>query len=172
MMTPMAFHDSLLRRRAWLGMSGLALLGVTGCATRSPPTNLSAAFWSGRMALQLDGTPPQNWSTSFELQGSAVKGQLVLLSPLGTSLARLVWSPEMAVLEQGQDKTTSPSLQILTQRLTGTQLPITALFQWLTGQASDEPGWQVDLTAYAQGRLTASRTLPAPPAVLRIVLER
>jgi outer membrane lipoprotein LolB len=168
----LALQDRLLKRRAWLGFFSLGLLGLTGCATPRAPSNPSAAFWSGRMALQLDGTPPQNWSTSFELQGSATQGQLVLLSPLGTSLARLSWSPELAVLEQGQDKTESPNLQSLSQRLTGTQLPIAALFEWLAGRALDEPGWQVDLTAYPQGRLTASRITPAPQAILRIVLER
>ena len=171
MNAPQAFQDRLLQRRVWLGFFGSVLLGLTGCATPRPPSKPSAAFWSGRMALQLDSTPPQNWSTGFELQGSATQGQLVLLSPLGTSLARLRWSPQGAVLEQGQDKTESPNLQSLSQRLTGTPLPISALFEWLAGRNLDEPGWQVDLTAYAQGRLTATRTAPAPQAVLRIVLE-
>lgn len=166
------FQDRLLQRRSGLGFLAWGLLGLTGCATPRAPSNPSASFWSGRMALQLDGPPPQNWSTSFELQGSPTQGQLLLLSPLGTSLAQLSWSPAVAVLTQGQDKIESPNLQSLSQRLTGTSLPIAALFEWLAGRNWDEPGWQVDLTAYAQGRLTASRITPAPQAVLRIVLER
>jgi outer membrane lipoprotein LolB len=75
-------------------------------------------------------------------------------------------------LEQGQDKTESPNLQSLSQRLTGTDLPIAALFEWLAGLTSDVPGWQVDLSAHPQGRLTARRNTPAPEAVLRIVLDR
>jgi outer membrane lipoprotein LolB len=169
-MKPRREHPT--KRLALLSLASWGLLVLAGCATpRNPPTN-PAAFWSGRMALQLQSNPPQNWSTSFELQGSAAQGDLVLLSPIGTTLARLSWTPQSALLEQGQDKTESPNLQSLSQRLTGTDLPIAALFEWLAGLTSDVPGWQVDLSAHPQGRLTARRNTPAPESVLRIVLDR
>jgi outer membrane lipoprotein LolB len=97
---------------------------------------------------------------------------MTLLSPIGTTLARLSWTPQAALLEQGQDKTESSNLQNLSQRLTGTDLPIAALFEWLAGKAADAPGWQVDLSAHPEGRLSARRSTPAPEAVLRIVLDR
>jgi outer membrane lipoprotein LolB len=145
---------------------------LAGCAAQRPQSSDPAAFWSGRLALQLQSSPPQNWSTSFELEGSAARGQMLLLSPIGTTLARLRWTPQTAQLEQGSEKTESPSLQSLSQRLTGTNLPIAALFDWLAGQATPVPGWQVDLSAHSQGRLTAERHAPAPGAILRIVLDR
>ena len=138
---------------------------------RSQPADTSA-FWSGRLALQLQSTPPQNWSASFELQGSAEQGQMVLLSPIGTTLARLEWTPEGARLVQGTHQLESSSLQKLGAHLTGTELPITALFEWLAGKAAEAPGWQVDLSAHAQGRIAAERRLPAPGALLRIALDR
>jgi outer membrane lipoprotein LolB len=159
------------KRIAWLGFCGWGLLNLAGCATR-PPAADTAAFWSGRMALQLQSTPPQNWSASFELQGSPAQGQMTLLSPIGTTLARLSWTPQFALLEQGQNTTESPNLQGLSQRLTGTDLPIAALFQWMAGQAADVPGWHVDLSAHPQGRLTVRRDTSAPEAILRIVLDR
>ena len=160
------------QRRAWLHLCSLALLTLAGCATpRMPPADASS-FWSGRMALQLNSTPPQNWSASFELQGSAKQGQMLLLSPIGTTLARLSWTPLTALLEQGQTRTESSSLQNLSERLTGTDLPIATLFDWLAGQPVQAPGWQVDLSAYDQGRFTAQRITPAPEAILRIVLDR
>ncbi len=162
----------MARRQIGLGMSSLALLALAGCASpRIQPADTSA-FWSGRLALQLQSTPPQSWSASFELQGSAERGQLILLSPMGTTLARLSWTPQAALLEQGQDKTEGSSLQSLTQRLTGTDLPIAALFEWLAGKAAQATGWQADLSTHAQGRLTARRETPAPEAFLRIVLDR
>ena len=161
-----------VKRLAGLG-AGIWLLSVlAGCATQRPPPANPAAFWSGRLALQLQSLPPQNWSTSFELQGSSAQGEMLLLSPIGTTLARLSWTPQSAQLEQGQEKTKSSSLQSLSQRLTGTNLPIAALFDWLAGQATVVPGWHVDLSAHPQGRLTAQRHEPAPEAVLRIVLDR
>ena len=161
-----------LQRRAWLSVCGLGLLALTGCATPRPKPTDTESFWSGRLALQLQSTPPQNWSASFELQGSAEQGQMTLLSPIGTTLARLSWTPQAALLEQGQDKTESSNLQSLSQRLTGTDLPIAALFEWLAGKAADAPGWQVDLSGHPEGRLTARRNTPAPEAVLRILLDR
>ncbi len=172
MMSAQQPWPSPLERRAWLGLISIGLLSLTGCATPRPQPSDPTAFWSGRLALQLQSTPPQNWSASFELQGSAEQGQLVLLSPIGTTLARLSWTPQSALLEQGEDKTASNSLQSLSQRLTGTDLPIAALFEWLAGKAADAPGWQVDLSAHSQGRLTARRNTPAPETVLRILLDR
>ena len=111
-------------------------------------------------------------SASFELQGSAQSGELILLSPIGTILAKLTWAPQSAQLEQGNQQLVGTSLQSLASRLTGTELPISALFQWLAGQPADAPGWQVDLSEHAQGRITAERHMPAPGTVLRIVLNR
>ena len=166
----MTRHEA--QRRAWLGVCGLGVLALTGCASPRPRPSDTTSFWSGRLALQLQSTPPQSWSASFELQGSAEQGQMTLLSPIGTTLARLSWTPQVALLEQGQDKTESSNLQSLSQRLTGTDLPIAALFEWLEGKAADVPGWQVDFSAHPEGRLTARRSTPAPEAVLRILLDR
>ena len=160
------------QRRACLSVCGLGLLTLLGCATPRAKVTDTTSFWSGRLALQLQSTPPQSWSASFELQGSAEQGQMTLLSPIGTTLARLSWTPHAARLEQGQDKTESSNLQSLSQRLTGTDLPIAALFEWLEGKAADVPGWQVDFSAHPEGRLTARRSTPAPEAVLRILLDR
>jgi len=166
---PQASLEQPAKRLAGLALACWGLGALTGCAT--PPAD-PGAFWSGRMALQVHSTPPQNWNTSFELQGSATQGHMLFLSPLGSTLARLTWTPQSANLVQGQVNIDSPSLQGLSQRLTGTDLPITALFAWLAGQAAEAPGWQVDLSAHGQGRLTARRSSPEPEAVLRIVLDR
>jgi len=172
MRPPQEFLQHPAKRLVGLSLGGWGLLALAGCATQRPAPTDPASFWSGRLALQLQSNPPQNWSTSFELQGSAAQGQMLLLSPIGTTLARLSWTPLSAQLEQGQDKTESTSLQSLSQRLTGTNLPIAALFDWLAGQGTAVQGWQVDLSDHAQGRLTALRSTPEPRALLRIVLDR
>jgi outer membrane lipoprotein LolB len=46
------------------------------------------------------------------------------------------------------------------------------LFAWLRGEAATAPGWQADVSRHAEGRINAQRNDPAPPAQLRIVLER
>lgn len=159
--------ERLARLGVWVW---LALL--TACATPEPRTVAASNEWSGRLAIQVLKDPPESLSAHFELQGSAQSGQMVLLSPIGTSLARLQWQAESARLEQGQEQVVGTSLQNLAARLTGTDLPIGALFDWLAGRPSEASGWQVDLSSHAQGRITAERRLPAPVTVLRIVLDR
>jgi len=159
------------RQRVWVLAMACALLSA-GCATpRMSPADANA-YWTGRMAIQVLKDPPESLSAGFELQGSAQAGEMVLLSPIGTTLARLEWTPQGARLAQGQQQVNSSSLQKLGARLTGTELPIAALFEWLAGRPADVPGWQVDLSAHAQGRISAERREPSPGAVLRIALDR
>ena len=144
---------------------------LTACATPQAPVSAPGADFSGRLAIQVLKVPPESLSASFELQGSAQSGQMLLLSPIGTTLARLQWQPEFARLEQGQQQIDSTSLQQLATQLTGTELPVLALFEWLAGRSAVAAGWQVDLSQHAQGRITAERRLPAPATVLRIALD-
>ena len=159
-------------RRWVLALALSSALLTAGCATpRMTPVDANA-YWSGRMAIQVLKDPPESLSAGFELQGSAQAGEMVLLSPIGTTLARLEWTPQGARLAQGQQQVESSSLQRLGARLTGTELPIAALFEWLAGRPAEAPGWQVDLSAHAQGRISAERREPSPGAVLRIALDR
>ena len=156
-------------RRMCLGCMSLIL---AGCATPRAPQADPQAGWAGRLALQIQSDPPQSLSAGFELQGSAQQGDMVLLSPIGTTLARLAWTPQSAVLEQGHQHMQGTSLQALSEKLTGTALPIAALFEWLAGRPATAEGWQADLSGHEQGRLVAQRLTPAPAAVLRILLDR
>ncbi|MFM8691664.1 MAG: lipoprotein insertase outer membrane protein LolB [Limnohabitans sp.] len=80
-----------------------------------------------------------NFTASFELTGSPESGELNVLSPFGHHLARLQWSRQRAQLQRGKDLLTRPSLDALVYELTGTELPLPALFQWLAGQPADAP---------------------------------
>jgi outer membrane lipoprotein LolB len=159
-------------RRRVLALVLSSVLLAAGCATTRMTPMDANAYWSGRMAIQVLKDPPESLSAGFELQGSAQAGEMVLLSPIGTTLARLEWTPQGARLTQGQQQVDSPSLQRLGAHLTGTELPIAALFEWLAGRPAEATGWQVDLTAHAQGRINAERREPSPAAVLRIALDR
>ena len=159
-------------RRRVLALVLSSVLLAAGCATTRMTPMDANAYWSGRMAIQVLKDPPESLSAGFELQGSAQAGEMVLLSPIGTTLARLEWTPKGARLTQGQQQVDSPSLQRLGAHLTGTELPIAALFEWLAGRPAEATGWQVDLTAHAQGRINAERREPSPAAVLRIALDR
>ena len=155
-------------RRLLLSLAAGLLL--TACAT--PRTNTAGeASWSGRLALQVDGTPPQSFSAGFDLHGSPQAGELQLTSPLGNTLATVQWAPGSAELRQGEQITRRTTLDQLTTDLGGTALPVAALFAWLRGQPLDASGWQADLSRQPEGRVTARRIHPLPSAELRIVFQ-
>lgn len=156
------------RRLVLLGTAAL----LSGCASRSVAPAGGARLWSGRLGLQVQGDPPQQWHALFELQGSGQTGELQLLSPVGHLLARLSWDERQAVLERNSERHTAPTVQDLMQRLTRTAVPVQALFDWLEGRAMAHGGWEPDLGQLAQGRISARRTRPEPTALLRIVLDQ
>ncbi len=154
------------RRLAWIALS----LVLGACA--SVPRERPETFRSGRIGLQVLSEPPQNLQAAFELEGSAQTGELTLLSPVGSVLAKLSWNAQQAVLERGNQRWMGPSVEELAQQFAQTPLPVQVLFDWIEGRAVTHAGWSPDLSAHAQGRITARRTSPAPEALLRIVLDQ
>lgn len=157
-------------RHRWMGWLLLCALWLAGCAQPMPSAPVEENSWNGRIALQIDGQASQSFSAMFELRGTAQAGGLVLLSPFGNRIAQLDWKDGHAQLVSGQDTRTSDSLDTLLQDVTGTRIPVTALFSWLKGTQASATGWQADLTGIANGRLTARRDDPQPTATLRIAL--
>lgn len=158
-------HDACVSRRAALL---LVAAGLAACA--SPPRLPDGEqTWSGRLALRVESTPPQSFGSAFDLRGGPDAGELRLTSPLGNTLATVVWAPGGAELRQGSQVTRRGSLDELTTDLGGTPLPIVALFRWLRGETFAANGWTADLSQHAAGRFTARRLAPAPVAELRVV---
>lgn len=150
----------------------LVLLG--GCALPPPtpqPPDAGTAVWRGRLALRVDSEPPQSFFAAFELRGQASDGELQLFSPLGTTLARLQWSPRSATLRNNGESRQFDSLDALATQATGAAIPIAALFDWLRGRDVQADGWAADLTQLNEGRLLARRSVPAPHSELRLILE-
>jgi len=161
-------------RAGLLAVLSFAVFFMAGCAvTASRPQAIEspAESWSGRLALRVDGEPPQSYAASFTLTGSAQAGELRLTSPLGSTLAVMQWEPGQALLRQGELAYGYASLDELVYAATGADLPVRALFGWLGGTPQAVEGWQADLSRLPDGRLTANRLTP-PAAELRVVLDR
>ena len=90
---------------------------------------------------------------------------------MGTTVAELQWNGAEASLRQGQDTRRYASIAELTEQITGSALPLPALFDWLQGREHAAPGWQVDLSGIGEGTLNAQRIAPLPRVSLRIKLE-
>jgi len=159
------------RFAGWLVLT-ICALWLAGCAQPQPKPDTEEDAWSGRLALQVEGQASQSFSALFELRGNDRSGGLVLTSPLGNRLAQLDWKDGHAQLVSAQETRTSDSLDALLQDVTGTRIPVAALFNWLQGTQATVPGWRADLSGIPEGRLVAHRDEPAPPATLRIALTR
>ena len=166
--------DSLSRRRSLqLGAAPLLGTALAGCASTpaTPIPDGPIRAWSGRLSLVLDQDPPQSFIAGFELAGNARRGTLGLFNPLGSQMAQIRWMPGVAELQQGNHTRAYPDLDTLVTEVTGTNVPVTSLFDWLDGQPTPVPGWEPDLSQRSQGRLIAKRLHPQPTARLQLVIE-
>jgi len=82
----------------------------------------------------------------------------------------LRWSPQEAVLDSGNQIQRFATVDELIEKATGAAVPLPALFDWLDGKNTVADGWDADLSQQAEGRISASRTMPQPRTDLRIVL--
>ncbi len=175
----MPANASLLLRKAFTCATLIATFFIAACAHKQGATGINDTIneaktevWAGRISLQVQSEPVQAFFAGFELKGQADSGELTLISPLGSILAVMRWSPGEAVLEQGGSTKRFASKDALLAQTTGAAVPVSALFDWLAGINTSAPGWTADLTQQADGRISAKRFDPAPQANLRIVLDK
>lgn len=184
------------QRSAWVLCLSLALLA---CATPAPPEPAdNANLLTGRLAVVIAGMEPnaatadqpaatQSLSAAFELRGSAQAGSLDLISPLGSIMARAVWSPTGVHLQSSRGSQRYADIASLTRDMLGESLPVETLFDWLRGrpwagapstqnaapfpEGFSQMGWRVDLSGFAQAVIVAERER-APKVLLRARLDR
>ncbi|HMS26614.1 MAG TPA: outer membrane lipoprotein LolB [Burkholderiaceae bacterium] len=164
----------------------ITVLLIAGCATNTPSTTQNEQTNSiahldktnfqkqGRLSIKVESETPQSLSGAFEIKGTALQGDLSVFSPIGSTVAQVSWSPTQAILMANNETKQFDHIDALMLELTGTVLPLTALFDWLMAIPTPAAGWQVDLSQmqHAQRpRLFAKRTTPLPLAELRLVLE-
>lgn len=161
-----------MRLFVWL----FAIFLIAGCVRNQGAGSLNDPknqAWAGRISLQVASEPVQSFSASFELKGRPDNGELTLISPLGSVLGILRWSPGEALLDSGNQRVQRfSSVDELMERSTGAAIPLSALFAWLQGTNANVSGWSADLSRHGQGRIIARRILPAPGADLRVVLDQ
>jgi outer membrane lipoprotein LolB len=159
-------------RLCWMA---IAIFFIAGCAIDTgarAPFNQQELRWQGRMQLKIQSDPAQAFSTNFDLEGDAQAGKLSLLTPLGSTAARLQWNANGATMASAGEEQQFTSIDALTRHATGSVIPIASLFGWLRGESPNTPGWQVELDDIAKGRLRAFRHSPEPPVELKIILDQ
>ena len=159
--------SSRLRWRRWVSWA-LLCSSIAACTTPTLVQTPSQAIWRGRLALSIEQQPPERWQANFVLMGSPAEGELHILSPLGTLLAKATWRPDSAAIQRGSTRTAYADTASMTAALTGADLPLSALFAWLQGQDMQVSGWHIEHPA--THLVIAQRETPLPVLKLRIAL--
>jgi len=151
-------------------------LMLSGCGHFSSPVKnnpLSApTHWEGRLQVRVLLANPELFSANFELQGSPQRGELIIYSPIGTTLAVASWSEREALLKQGSIEKRFASMEELTMQLTGAQLPLQLLMSWLDTDGQSIKGWDIrSENAPAGRRIYAQRNQPSPPLQLTLLIN-
>ena len=159
---------------AWRGVVALCAIALlNACASNAPLQTRTSdeAHWQGKLAVRVFSKPPQAFFANFDLQGRPSQGELVLTSPLGTTVARMRWDANSATLDAQGGQRSFSSVQELAQQVTGADLPVASLFAWLQGIDEAVPGWQADLQDAANGRISAKH-IEEVQSEVKIILER
>ncbi|MCZ4293973.1 lipoprotein insertase outer membrane protein LolB [Vibrio sinaloensis] len=135
-------------------LAGLILLN--GCATIESTTNVEWQTHQQRLAsidaYQSTGklgyiSPEQRQSLNYQWSYSADLTQLRLTTFLGQTALNLKASPQGATVETYDDQRYSaPTSQALIQRLTGLNIPVEQLNDWMLGRPTQADDYQLSET--------------------------
>jgi len=133
------------------------------------------ATYQGQLSIKLQAfqaQPAKGVSMGFFFQGSARRGQLDLMTPLGSQVARIHWAPGLAILSSiDKDDQQFSDIDDLSTQALGEAIPLPALMDWLQGHPSDalpaptnatptgfeQGGWHIGTSEITEGKLLAER---------------
>lgn len=157
---------------AWVLALPWILLGCTVAPEKTDHAfSAGPASWFGRISIVNPQAQPVRFSASFELSGSKLAGSMHLSTSLGTSLARVVWSPDAARVETPGSVSGYPSLHGLLAAHFGMAFPIDQVFAWLNGQTPALEGWLIEIEEPPVRRLIA-RSTHHPGVEIRILVDQ
>jgi len=141
------------------GFTAAALLALVlgGCASVPPapsiePESSLSANWTlqGRIGVQ---SGEQSVSGQIHWQHRATTDEVLMTSPLGQGVARIVRDAEGVALEvPNQPTRRAPDADTLTREALGYVLPVAGLTWWV--QARPDPAYAYEATRDTSGRLT------------------
>ena len=149
---------------------------LSGCSvfsTKKKNTLLAQnGHWDGRLNLRILQQPPEQFSATFTLEGTADTGELTIYTPIGTTVAVANWNADGATLTEGSKQQSFASMETLTRAVTGANLPLPALMSWLDHDGETINGWELRSENPASGRqIFAKRISPLPQLQLTLILD-
>lgn len=170
----------------------LVLIGIiflSGCASlghRSPlPAYPEFAPFSlnGRISISYRG---ERNSAGLHWNRQTQSDEILLLTPLGQTVARIASDAQHATLDQGEQHHEAQDIETLMTQVLGWHLPLSGLHYWVLGKAAGnspaqierdeqgrvsvlhQSGWAVRYLAYAEA---APESLPARMELIRDDLQ-
>lgn len=123
-----------LSKTTW---GALLVLLLSGCAALAPQLRVPAAApfdLLGRVLVSYDG---RAFSSNVRWQHAARGDEIWLMSPVGQTLAHIIHADDGAILTAAdQQQYRAGSVEALTRRALGWELPLDRLQYWVRGQAT------------------------------------
>ena len=130
----------------WYAVLLAGLLG--GCVSLPPaPTmrpaqpELASFAMNGRIAVKYNGSRE---SAGLRWTHTAQADEILLLTPLGQTAARIYSDARHATLDEGDKHYENESAESLMQEVLGWHLPLSRLHHWLLGMAEKESPAQIE----------------------------
>lgn len=144
-----------------------ALLTVAACAVIAPVPQAPPFDILGRVLVSYDG---RAFSSNLRWRHAPQEDEIMLLTPLGQTLARIVNNVDGATLTAADRRTyQAGSVESLTRQALGWELPLERLRFWVRGEAApgsvptalerdpsarvvqlEQDGWRIELVNYAR----------------------
>lgn len=146
--------------------------------SRDSSTPATPIELQGQMGIKLgawQAEPARGMSFGFFFQGQLERGSLALMTPLGSQVAQIEWTPTTATLRRigpaGGEDLRRGSIEELAEAALGEALPLQTLVHWMRGHPDpdlphrpqpdagtfEQRGWLIDTREHAQGRILATR---------------
>lgn len=194
--------STAIRSGVRASLAAMLLAALAACQTAPPkpilsPSALTAGRtqmlqWQGHFSIKLGPWGQQGnegQSFTFYLQSDDQNGELDLMTPLGTQLAQVIWTPGGTRIESAQGTQHYTSLSELSEQLLGEDVPLQALPHWLQGLPSpdlphatvladhtgfEQAGWAISAQGLPEGKLQATREQTATQRhiTIKVRLER
>jgi outer membrane lipoprotein LolB len=131
----------------------LALLSG-GCASQRPvePQFAPQFVLNGRISINHQG---ERHSSGLHWTHTAQSDEMLLLTPLGQTAARVYRDAQHATLDNGEKHYQANDVETLMQQMLGWHLPVAQLHQWVLGVADN--GSPAEILRDENGQLTLLR---------------
>jgi outer membrane lipoprotein LolB len=130
----------------------LLILLLTGCATapvavqRPPQTDAPFAF-NGRVSFKQG---EQRNSAGLRWVHRAAEDEILLLAPLGQTVARIHRDTQNATLDASGKHYAAQDMEALMRQVLGWQLPLSGLRYWVAALPAPEGEFQIEQNAHGQ----------------------